>query len=307
MANVAVGVVVLCIGWSLGGRPGVGTVANAVLVGVFIQLLPSIDAVTRLAHDALGVRIPLLVAGIVAHRAGVGVLHRRRPRRRAARHADARRRAPDAASASASCARRSRSARSPSASSLGGTFGVGTVLFALLVGPIIEASFAAARADAARSPVARARAGRDRGVSERSHVGARPTNGAIPRLRLPRGVAARPSCCRVWACGDGCSVSLQLRGPRRARPTCDRGRLAGLARRTGLLASSRRDGRRARGRRGALPAHATAVSATCSQRYAVSGHGRCSARTRPLERDGYAPNDDVVSSGRRRVSAATPA
>ena len=34
---------------------------------------------------------------------------------------------------------------------LGGTFGVGTVLFALLVGPIIEASFAGARAHAARA------------------------------------------------------------------------------------------------------------------------------------------------------------
>ncbi len=63
MANVAVGVVVLFIGWSLGGRPGVGTVANAVLVGVFIQLLTSIDAIDHLQHHALGVRIVLLAAG----------------------------------------------------------------------------------------------------------------------------------------------------------------------------------------------------------------------------------------------------
>jgi uncharacterized membrane protein YczE len=48
MANVAVGLVVLFIGWSLGGKPGVGTVANAVLVGVFIQLLTAIDAIDGL-------------------------------------------------------------------------------------------------------------------------------------------------------------------------------------------------------------------------------------------------------------------
>src|SRR5207244_4029802 len=61
---VAVGLVVLAIGWALGGKPGIGTVANAVLVGTFIQILTSADAVTGLAHDSLGVRIPLLLAGI---------------------------------------------------------------------------------------------------------------------------------------------------------------------------------------------------------------------------------------------------
>src|SRR5204863_1803247 len=37
MANVAVGLCVLAFAWSLGGAPGIGTVANAVLVGTFIQ------------------------------------------------------------------------------------------------------------------------------------------------------------------------------------------------------------------------------------------------------------------------------
>ena len=64
MANVAVAIVVLGIGWSLGGRPGVGTVANAVLVGTFIQALTSLSALTGLAHDGLATRIPLLVLGI---------------------------------------------------------------------------------------------------------------------------------------------------------------------------------------------------------------------------------------------------
>jgi len=52
MANVAVAIVVLGIGWSLGGRPSIGTVANAVLVGSFIQVLTSIGAITDLAQAA---------------------------------------------------------------------------------------------------------------------------------------------------------------------------------------------------------------------------------------------------------------
>ena len=44
MANVAVGLTVLVVGWALGGRPGIGTLANAVLVGTFIQGLTSIHA-----------------------------------------------------------------------------------------------------------------------------------------------------------------------------------------------------------------------------------------------------------------------
>ena len=59
-----VAVVVLLVAWALGGRPGIGTVANAVLIGSIIQGLTSIHALTALAHDGLSVRIPLLVVGI---------------------------------------------------------------------------------------------------------------------------------------------------------------------------------------------------------------------------------------------------
>ena len=64
VATIVIGVVVLAVAWSLGGRPGIGTVANAVLIGSFIQLLTSIDAVSNLAHHGLSIRIPLLVLGI---------------------------------------------------------------------------------------------------------------------------------------------------------------------------------------------------------------------------------------------------
>ncbi len=149
IANVVVGVVVLFIGWSLGGRPGVGTVANAVLVGLIIQLLTSIDALTHLAHDSLGVRVVLLLLGIVligpASAFYIGADLGAGPRD----------------TLMLVGARRTRFRVGIVRATLeicalvvgivlGGTFGVGTVLFALLIGPIIEASFAAL----ARTPLA---------------------------------------------------------------------------------------------------------------------------------------------------------
>ena len=140
MANVAVAVVVLGIAWSLGGKPGVGTVANALFVGSFIQLLTAIHAVTQLAHHGLTTRIPLLLAGIaligpasafyIAADFGAG------PRdtlmlvgadRSGVRLGIVR-------GALELCAL-------VVGIVLGGTFGVGTVVFALAVGPVIEASF----------------------------------------------------------------------------------------------------------------------------------------------------------------------
>ena len=148
-ANVAVALVVLGVAWSLGGRPGVGTVANALLVGSFIQLLTSIDAVQDLSHDALSVRMPLLAAGIaligpssafyIGADLGAGprdtlmLVGARRTRYRIG----VVRASLEVCALAAGIA-------------LGGTFGFGTVLFALLVGPIVEASFAVL----ARTPLA---------------------------------------------------------------------------------------------------------------------------------------------------------
>ena len=54
-ANIAVSAVVLTGAWLLGARVGVGTVANAVLVGSLVQLYSSFDVVARLADDPLAV------------------------------------------------------------------------------------------------------------------------------------------------------------------------------------------------------------------------------------------------------------
>ena len=140
MANVAVALVVLAIAWSLGGRPGIGTVANAVLVGSFIQGLTAIGALGGLAHDALGVRIPLLLCGIwligpasafyIGADLGAGprdTLMLVGARRTRFRIGIVRATLELIALAIGIV--------------LGGTFGVGTVLFALGIGPIVESSF----------------------------------------------------------------------------------------------------------------------------------------------------------------------
>jgi uncharacterized membrane protein YczE len=149
VANIAVALVVLAIAWSLGGRPGVGTLANALLVGSFIQGLTSIHAVQQLSHEGLSVRIPLLAGGIaligpssafyIGADLGAGprdtlmLVGARRTRFRIG------------------IVRASLEICALAAGiALGGTFGVGTVLFALLVGPIVEASFAVL----ARTPLA---------------------------------------------------------------------------------------------------------------------------------------------------------
>jgi uncharacterized protein len=140
MANVAVGLVVLVLAWSLGGAPGIGTVANAVLVGTFIQGLTSLHAVTGLAHDGLLVRVGLLVVGIwligPATAFYIGADLGAGPRdtlmlvgtRRTGVRIGIVRGTLEACALIVGIV-------------LGGTFGVGTVLFALAIGPVIETSF----------------------------------------------------------------------------------------------------------------------------------------------------------------------
>ena len=65
MASVFVSIVVLLLAWRLGARIGIGTVANAVLVGSFIQGLTAIGPVDRLSESSLGVRVGMLVIAMV--------------------------------------------------------------------------------------------------------------------------------------------------------------------------------------------------------------------------------------------------
>jgi uncharacterized protein len=139
-ANIAVSVVVLLIGWALGGRPGIGTLANAVLVGVYVQALISIGVVERLADHGLGVRIVLLAAGIALAGPGtalyIGADLGAGPRdtlmlvgsHRTGVRVGIVRGSIELCALAVGIV-------------LGGTFGVGTVAFALLIGPVVEAGF----------------------------------------------------------------------------------------------------------------------------------------------------------------------
>jgi uncharacterized membrane protein YczE len=140
LANVCVAAVVLLLAWALGGNPGVGTVANAVLIGFFIQGMLTLGFVQSLGHHGLALRVVLLAAGIALAGPGsafyIGADLGAGPRdtlmlvgaARTRFRVGAVRAGIELAALAAGIA-------------LGGTFGVGTVAFALLVGPVVEAGF----------------------------------------------------------------------------------------------------------------------------------------------------------------------
>ena len=149
-ANIVVAVAVMLLAWSLGARVGLGTVANAVLVGTFIDQLLRIHALHRLAEAPLSARVVLDLAGIVlvavATAFYIGARFGAGPRdslmlvgaQRTRFRVGATRAALEGCALVAGFA-------------LGGTVGLGTLAFALLVGPLVEASFFLL----ARSPLVR--------------------------------------------------------------------------------------------------------------------------------------------------------
>lgn len=139
-ANIAVGLLVLVLSALLGARIGPGTVANAVLIGVFIELLMRVPAVDALSEEGLGVRTALLVAGIGLVAVGsafyLGAAMGAGPRDslmlvlalRSHRRIGLVRTLLEASVVVVGAV-------------LGGTVGVGTVAFAVGIGPALEASF----------------------------------------------------------------------------------------------------------------------------------------------------------------------
>ena len=140
-ANVVVGLLVLVAAWALGAEIGVGTVANAVLIGLFVDALLRIEAVDRLSGQRLGVRVALLATAIAVVALGsglyIGAAYGAGPRD----------------SLMLVGARRThvrigivRAVLEVSVGvvgfALGGTVGVGTLAFAFGVGPAVELAFA---------------------------------------------------------------------------------------------------------------------------------------------------------------------
>jgi uncharacterized protein len=138
-ANIAVGIVVLGLSALLGARIGPGTVANAILIGLFIELLVHVPAVQALADTSLGTRIVVLGVGIALVAAGsafyLGATLGAGPRdslmlvlwlRSGWRIGIVRALLESSVVVAGAL--------------MGGTVGIGTIAFALLIGPALEAS-----------------------------------------------------------------------------------------------------------------------------------------------------------------------
>jgi uncharacterized membrane protein YczE len=139
-ANICVGLVVVTAAVVLGAKVGVGTVANVVLVGGFIVALTAIPQVEDLSHDSLGVRIALLVAAMplfgIASALYLGAWLGAGPRDSlmVAVGAHTGRRLGVVRVGIELCALAAGWA-------LGGTIGIGTIVFAIGIGPALEAGF----------------------------------------------------------------------------------------------------------------------------------------------------------------------
>lgn len=139
-ASIAVGLVVLGLAWALGQPPGFGTVANAIVIGLVVEVLRRLPWVRELAAAGPGARAGLLVLGVVLFglgsalyiAAGMGAGPRDSLMLVLARRTGAR-------------IALVRAALEGSALlvgwALGGTAGLGTVAVALLLGPTVEAGF----------------------------------------------------------------------------------------------------------------------------------------------------------------------
>jgi uncharacterized protein len=137
-ATIVVSVLVVVLASRLGWPIGIGTIANALLVGAFIQLLLLTDAIPEPART--GARAGYFALGLAAFGLGsgfyIGANMGAGPRdslmlvtsRRTGARIGLSRTALEAAALGVGAA-------------LGGSIGVGTLAFAVLVGPTVELSF----------------------------------------------------------------------------------------------------------------------------------------------------------------------
>jgi len=131
---------VLAAAWLLRARIGLGTLLNALLIGTFVIGLTRLDAVDDLSGGGLGVRIALLALALACFGVGsafyIGAALGAGPRdslmlvlsRRAGVRIGVARAAVELGALVTGFA-------------LGGTAGVGTLVFALGIGPAVELSF----------------------------------------------------------------------------------------------------------------------------------------------------------------------
>lgn len=70
VANLIVSGAILALAWALRAHIGLGTLLNATLIGTFVILLAELDAVSSLSDSSLGIRIVLLPLALASF--GVG-------------------------------------------------------------------------------------------------------------------------------------------------------------------------------------------------------------------------------------------
>jgi uncharacterized membrane protein YczE len=140
VSGIVVGLIIVAATWLAGTPPGFGTIANAIVIGVSIDVLRSFDAIDGLSESVLMVRIGLLAAGVVLFGVGsafyIGAGMGAGPRDslmivlslRTGRRIGLVRGAMEITVLLSGLA-------------LGGIAGIGTLTLALLVGPLVELAF----------------------------------------------------------------------------------------------------------------------------------------------------------------------
>lgn len=140
VANLIVSVAVLALAWSLRAYIGLGTLLNALLIGTFVIGLTALDGVTALSGEPLGVRIALLPLALACF--GVGSAFYIAPTMGAGPR--------DSLMLVTALRLRLRIGVARTVIevlalavgfALGGTAGIGTLVFALGIGPAVELSF----------------------------------------------------------------------------------------------------------------------------------------------------------------------
>jgi uncharacterized membrane protein YczE len=139
-ANVVVALVVLALAWRLGARIGPSTVANAILIGLFVDVLLRLAVIEELAEAPLAGRIALLVTGILVIGLGsafyIGASMGAGPRDSLMLVLAAR------TGVRVGVVRALlESSVTVLGFALGGTVGIGTLAFAFGIGPAVELSF----------------------------------------------------------------------------------------------------------------------------------------------------------------------
>lgn len=140
VANLIVSIAILALVWALRAHIGLGTLLNTLLIGVFVLGLTALDSVTSLSDQPLGVRIAMLPVALACF--GVGSAFYIAPTMGAGPR--------DSLMLVVSRRLRLRigTARTvieilalAAGFALGGTVGIGTVVFGLGIGPAVELSF----------------------------------------------------------------------------------------------------------------------------------------------------------------------